>query len=166
MLRTCVFTNRTWTTQLSVTATTRIRAQTTRSQPVAHRFLLSVSEILGRCSFVCQRTVCREPSLSGPPSPFPAPNFDPESIVDVCSGSTEEEKSCGSGCYWPSCGRSGLLDQSHGRFWNDKLASWQRACADLSLGGSVRSAFVGSEGLADTNDDDGLGEKCRKESVG
>ena len=33
------------------------------------------------------------------------------------------------------------------------------------LGGSVQSAFVGSEGIAEVYDDDGLGEKCRKESA-
>ena len=50
-------------TELSMTATTCIRAQT-RSQPVAHRVLHLVSEIPGKRSCVCQKMFDREPSLS------------------------------------------------------------------------------------------------------
>ena len=47
---------------------------------------------------------------------------------------------------------------------NDKLATCgQPARTNLSMGGSVQSAFVGTECIADTFFDDGLGEKCRKE---
>ena len=35
----------------------------------------------------------------------------------------------------------------------------------MSLGGSVQSAFLGSEGIADTSDGDGLCDKCGKESA-
>ena len=49
---------------------------------------------------------------------------------------------------------------------NDGLVTCgQPACTNLSLGGSVRSELNGSEGIADTYDDDGLGDKCGKESA-
>ena len=49
---------------------------------------------------------------------------------------------------------------------NDGLVTCgQPACTNLGLGGSVQSAFVGSEGVTDTCDDDCLGDKCGKESA-
>ena len=42
---------------------------------------------------------------------------------------------------------------------------WAAACTNLSLGGSVGSEFDGSEGIADTYDDDGLGDNCGEESA-
>ena len=64
VLRTCVFMYRTWTTLLSVITATRICAQATRAQPVARRAMYSVSEIPSKRSFVCQKVLCWEPSLS------------------------------------------------------------------------------------------------------
>ena len=103
-----------------------------------------------------------------PPSPFLAPNIDSESIVDVRSERTEEGSPVvpgGSGS--PMAGDPAFWTSITEDSWmNEELATCgQPARTDLSLGGSVQSAFVGSEGIADTYDDDGLGEKCRKESV-
>ena len=49
---------------------------------------------------------------------------------------------------------------------NDGLVTCaQPACTNQNLGGSVRSEFVGSESIAGTYDEDGLGDTCGKESA-
>ena len=91
---TCVadvcFINRTWTTLLSVIATTRIWAQATRAQPVVRCALDSSSEIPNKRSFVCQKVFCEEPSLSVRLCHFQQQNMVSESIVDVYIDKTEE----------------------------------------------------------------------------
>ena len=68
-------------------------AQTTRSQPVAHRVLHLVSEILGKRSFVCQKISDREPSLSASLCHIQYHTLtDSESTVGMRSDRTEERK--------------------------------------------------------------------------
>ena len=161
------FVHRTWTTLLSVIAPTRICAQATRAQPGGRLAVHSVSEIPSKRSCL-QKVLCREPSLSASLCHFSAPNIDSESVVNVCIDRADERScvvSCASGslvvgdpAVWTCMTNDSWID--------DGLPTCEpQACANMSLGGSVRSEFDGSEGVARTYDGGGLGDNCGEESA-
>ena len=92
-------------------------------------------------------------------------NIDSESVVKVRSDRTEEGSRTVSGASGsPITGNPAVWTRTTKDSWmHDGLVTCgQLAYTSLSLGGSVQSAFVGSEGIADTDDDDDLGDNLRK----
>ena len=94
-----------------------------------------------------------------------APNFDPESIVEVGIDRTRENS-----CIVVGASGSPMVavwTRASKDYWmNDgSAARGQLAFPSLSLGGSVWSEFDGVEGVSGACDSGGLGDSCRVESA-
>ena len=100
------------------------------------------------------------------PLPLTAPNIGSESVVDVCSDRAEEGSCLVSGARGPPIegDPSVWTCKTNDYLIDDWLTTGEpQACANLGLGGSVRSELDGSEGIAPTDEggdfgDNGVGE--------
>ena len=141
---------------------THLRTGDTRPASCTPGHVLGVGDTK-QSSCVCQKVSCREPSLFASLCHFSAPNIDSESVVDVCIDRAEEGSCMVSGTSGsPTVGDPILWTHVTNDSWiADGLFTCEpQACANLSLGFSVRSEFDGSKGIAHTYDGGGLEKKA------
>ena len=153
MLWMCVFRYRTWAALLSVMVATR-------AQPVARRAMYSVSEIRSKRSFVSQKVSRQENSLS-----VSLYHLQHHTLVPLwmCPATRQRREVA-----WFQV-RVALLIEGDPSAWtcmindyliDDRFTTGEpQACADLSLGGSIRSD------ITPTNDGGGLGDTGGGESA-
>ena len=152
MLWICVFRCRTWAALLSVTVAIR-------AQPVARRAMYSVSEIPSKLPSVSQKVLCQEPSLS-----VCLCHLDHQTLIQsplwMCAVTGQRREVC------LVSGARGSPIEGDPPVWtymtNDHVIDGglttgePQACADLSLGGSIRSD------ISPTNDGGGLDDTSKR----